>query len=309
MKQTKITLVIIIILLSISIIGGGYGAVLSLSGYNKVEPENERKQFHFEGKLYFYTANELLGTYTCQNDDCGYATITIDDNKVSLNYYDEYDTPSLKMINKKYAFIEDGTNNIILYDIVNQKELEKFSAVKYYGEDLENGYIIVKNNDFWGVVQLTDTSFVQPIKFKYTFIGVSDKYDEENDELKADKFVVKDVNGWKVISNKDVDISAYFLSEIYDYNDEYVITKSNNVFFLNDMNGVPLTSYNFTAMDFIGNYVGVLNDANEYYIFDPFTNQELTKKYVVNNIEEVSYEKTINGIELSINDELKEVVN
>ena len=127
--------------------------------------------------------------------------------------------------------------------------------------------------------------------------------------IKSDIFVVRDVSGWKLINNRGVDLTSYFLSDIYDYNENYIITKSNSTYYLNNYFGSPLTSEQFIGMNFVEKYVGVLTSSNEYYIFDPQTNNEVSKRYNVSSINDVTYNLTINNsIELLINGEYKEEI-
>lgn len=305
MRQTKITLFIIIILLLITSSFSVYGYILNSSGINKPKKENLSQEFYFDGKLYFYDVFKLLGNYTCKTSECNYAKSTFDDGSYSLNYY--LSSEPLKMINKKYAFISDGDNNTFIYDIENEKVLETIDGYKYYGLDLEDNYYLVKNNGLWGVKQIGD-NFIQPIDYKYTYIGVVNKLNDDKTMLKSDIFVVKDINGWKLITNRDIELSSYFLSEIYDYNNYYVITKSNSIFYLNNYSGTPLTSTSYYAMDFIGKYIGVLNEGNEYYLLNPATGDEVSKRYKVSKKSDVTYNETLNSIELYINGDFAEEI-
>jgi len=307
-NKNRGTLILIIIFLSIFSILGIWGAVANFMGVNKEEIEilNTNHEFKFNGKLYFYDGDNEIGTYTCKTSDCDYATLTIDDKDYSLN---SYDTENLKttLIDNKYAFIDDG--GIILYDVTKQRKISDYKAIKNYEIPLANNLYILQDVDgLWGVVKLGNVA-ATVINYEYDFIGCN-KTLNENNELSVDLFAVKDTNGWKIINNNNIIQGKYYLNEIYDYNESYVITKSkDNFYYLNSIDGDQLFSYDFIKLDFISKYVEVINSSNQYYIVDPNTLQEVSRRYNIVSSDDVSSNVTLNGIEITINGILRETVS
>ena len=309
-KNNKGTLILIIILLVIFSALAIWGGVGNYLGVNKPpEPENINREFKFNNKLYFYDMLKLVGTYNCQSADCDYATGTIDDGDFSLNYFKEAEKSQISLINNRYAFITDGNKEIILYDVVNSSVINKYKAVKNYKIGISDNYYIIKNLDNkWGIMQL-DSQPNLIVDYEYEFIGINGKIDEETKLLGNKVFVVKDINGWKLIDDKNIDLSTYFVNQIYDYNEKYVITKNGSYYYINGIaSGSVLLSNLFINADFIGDYVALLSNTKEFYLINLNTLQEVSSRYPVNSIEDVKLEETLNGISISIDGVLKEVV-
>ena len=99
---------------------------------------------YFDGSIYFYSdANKetLIGSYPCTNKNA------IDENTTTLvtcklatdSFYHETtgntkemdhsaETGAIPLINKQYVFVLDG-DTVVLYDLVNKKELAKYTNV------------------------------------------------------------------------------------------------------------------------------------------------------------------------------------
>ena len=277
---------------------------------------NKNRDFFYKGKLYFYDYENLLGTYSCLNNLCDYANETIDDGEYALNYYDDNKIDQIEMINKQYAFIIDSDSNSIgtsipikLYDIESNKVISTIKAVKNYTVGIENNLFIVKNDsDKWGVLSINDVISVV-IPYEYKYIGLHKNTANNIDKLESDIFVVYDDNGWKLVSNLNVDITGYFTNPIYDYNASYVITKNNDSYYLNNLDGTPVISYGYKDIKFMGEYVGVLSLSNEFYIVNPTTTEDISNRYPVNSMDEVNYSITETGLELNINGNVVETIS
>ena len=73
MKKNNIgVLIIMIVLLIIALPAAIYGTYMH---FQKDSLSNKNKEFYYEGKLFFYDNDTLLGTYTCKSENCGYAKI------------------------------------------------------------------------------------------------------------------------------------------------------------------------------------------------------------------------------------------
>lgn len=297
----------------------GYGTYLHLqNGSSTNDTNNPNKEFHYNNKLYFYNYNNLIGTYPCENSICDYAYETIDDTSYALNYYDDKVIDQVKMVNNKYAFIVDTSSSsdshyydtpIILYDIVNQRKIASFKAVKNYTIGIENNIYIVENTDSqWGVLSLGDTTSLL-IPYSYNYIGLHNKVANNTTNLEADTFVVKDSTGWKLVNNKNGNLTtSSYTNNIYDFNNKYIICKNNDYYYLYDYNNALVVSFGYKSLAFVGDYVAVLNSANQFYILNPQTNIDMSERYVISSLNDVKYELTSSGITITINGTLKETV-
>ena len=309
-KSNKGVLILIIVLLVIFTGLSAWGISAKLMGVNKPpEPENVNREFKFNNKLYFYDMLTLVGTYECKTSSCDYAKGTIDDSTYSLNYYSKASDSSTSLISKRYAFLTDGSENIILYDVVNSSVVNTFKAVKNYGIGIDNNYYILEDlNNKWGVMKIDSTAGLT-IDYSYDFVGLHDELKEGTTLLNSDVFVVKNNEGWKLVSNTNVDKSAYFTNQIYDYNDKYVITKNGSYYYIYSIASANLLMSNlFSYTKFIGDYIAVIDSNNDYYLLNPETLMSVSQKYKITSPEEVTLEETTSGISLSIGGELKEVV-
>ena len=314
-KNKKSVLILIIVLMIIVIPCSIWGTINHFTASNKSD-NNVNKEFHYNNKLYFYNVNNLLGTYTCTNSVCDYAYGTIDDSSYALRYHQVTTDEQIKLVNNRYAFIVDTTSsnapykdaNVILYDVVGGRNTGTFSAVKNYAIGLENNQYIIKNMEgLWGVVALNDTpSLIIP--YSYNYIGIHDVPANNSTSLETDTYVVKDTTGWKLISNQNVDLTSYFNYPIYDYNSKYVAVKNNDYYFLYDYSNNLVVSFGYKNIKFMGEYIGVLNSNNQFYVINPTTTADLSKKYTVNSLDDVSYTISSNGLTLSINNIVVETI-
>ena len=62
-------------------------------------------------------------------------------------------------------------------------------------------------------------------------------------------------------------------------------------------------------MAFVGNYVEVLDQENNFYIINPITLSELSQKYYVSSLDDVETSVTDAGITISIVGQVMETVN
>ena len=315
-KNKKSVLILNIILLIIFIPCAVIGIIYRS---NSGDTSNKNKDFFHNGKLYFYDYENLLGNYTCTNNLCDYANETIDDDNYALNYYNDNKLDQIEMINNKYAFIiDDDTSNIKenykgipikLYDITGNKVLSTVKAVKNYSVGIENNLFIIQNDsDMWGVISINDVISVV-IPYEYNYIGLHKNTANNTNKLESDIFVVYNDSGWKLLSNLNVDLTSTFINPIYDYNATYVITKNNDLYYLNKYDGTQVISYGYKGIKFIGEYVGVLSSSDEFYIVDPTTTQDISSRYPVTTLDQVNYTITDAGLELTINGEVVETIS
>lgn len=286
-----------------------YGTISHVTSSIKPVENNANKELYYNGKLYFYNLNNLVGTYTCTSSVCDYAYNTIDDSKYQLRYHQVDSNTQVKMINNRYAFIVDADSisapytgaSITLYDITESRAVGTFKSVKNYGVGLENNEVILQNNEgLWGVISLNDNpSLVVP--YSYNYIGLHDITANNETTLETDIFAVSDSTGWKLINKENSNLSIYYNYPISDYNSKYVIINNNNYYFLYDYSNKLVISFGYNDMLFMGEYVGVLNTSNQFYVIDPKTTDDISKRYNVTSMDDVTYKITSSGLTISIN--------
>ena len=101
---------------------------------------------YFDGILYFYEDEEkeiLIGSYACNNKNltsesdteltnCKVAKDTIYEDNEMLTEEEKNRKSTIPIINKKYAFIEDGTNTVYFVDLTGKTEPYSYTSVNTY---------------------------------------------------------------------------------------------------------------------------------------------------------------------------------
>lgn len=195
---------------------------------------NKKNKFvnYFDGKLYFYKdedKNIKIGTYTCnsknylskeedEHEYCFLAKDTIyeDNDMMPVGYKDR--KAYSPIINSRFVFILDGTNNIKLYDLVDNKALGVYSSVNTYTSN--NDYSVTFVNNRIDVVAVNK-------KGKYgmlTIDGVNVKATYPFEYNKIEKieggYLVQTTNNkWKMLFN-DGSESVEFDGEIKGYSSD-----------------------------------------------------------------------------------------
>ena len=229
MKDKK-TLITIIVLLVIFLPIGLFGTIKSFSTTKSdVKDDNPNKEFKYNNKLYFYYNDKLLSTYECST--CTLATSSIDDINYHTNYYKSDDKELAGVLNEYYGLFKEN-DNIILYNLVNNKKIDSYKSIKNYNIDATSKFAITEKSSGKGVIFFDLSN--SPIPNVYEYITLPSHIIDN--KLDASKFIVKKDNMWSVISaNKKVDV-APVLDEIVDFNDSYYITFANNTYHIYDRN-------------------------------------------------------------------------
>lgn len=203
MEKNKGTLITIILLLMIFI-------PCTIIGITKhFEEQNKNHDFLYNGSLYFYDNDILIGTYKCKTEDCDYA------------YYNVIGTEEKKqttLMNKQYAFIEDG-NEIYLEDIKNGWNINEYEELKSYNVPIENTSYITKNNDLWGIISISPT-LMPYLTNKYDDIYLNNN--DELAELSLETVFVKEKEEYKIIKNKEEVFTS--LNKIVNCTDDFIVT-------------------------------------------------------------------------------------
>ena len=261
MKEDKGVLITIIVLLVIFL-------PLTILGYiehNKMENNYEHK-LYYQGYLWFYDNDKLIGKYKCNNDMCNLATTTIKDDEYDKRNYRGDLEGTILPINNKYAFIKDG-DKIILYDITTNGSLASYKSVNNYNTKIvDDTYIVEQENGKFGVLRFAN-GLESVIPFEYDFIGLTNNL-SENNELIANYFLVKQDNLWFLIDYQNNIISKKYDKEIIDYR-------------------------------IFNEYIAIITDQNiDIYNLDDKV--LINSKRINTEYESIDYRETINTIELII---------
>lgn len=203
MEKNKWTLITIILLLFIFIPCTIVGML------KKFEEVNKEHKFYYEGELYFYNSDKLIGKYTCKTDKCDYAE------------YQEIDTGNMNkttLIDNKYAFIKDG-EVIYLYDIELNNALIEYQEIKGYSLPILNNSYITKTKDKWGLISLTP-SLLPVVVNKYD--GIYLNYNEHNFDINLNYVFVKELENYKILNNNEEIFTS--LNQIVECNNILVVT-------------------------------------------------------------------------------------
>lgn len=205
MEKNRGTLITIIVLLLVFIPCSIVGTI------KHFEDKNKNHDFYYEGSLYFYQNNTLIGTYKCKTKNCDYA---------SYNIIDTEEKKKTSLINNQYAFIEDG-EKIYLEDIKNGWNINEYKELKGYSSPIEKDSYITQNKDgLWGIISM-NPSLVPTLQNKYDDINL--EYDSTQKEVKLNKIFVKEKELYKIIKdNKDIYTSE---NRIVECNENLVVTK------------------------------------------------------------------------------------
>lgn len=310
MQERKITLITIIVLMCIFLPLAAFTTTMHYME-NKELYENKEHEFYLDGKLYFYKENDLLGTYVCQNTDyCDYAvsrntsTYELLEPKVS-------GIQKQTLIQNHYAILMDTTttelltSNVILYDVVNNQVVEEYKELKNYGVGLENNYYIAQNQEgLWGVLKITD-QVEEIIPFMYDYIGVRDSINESG-QVEAKTFAVLDKNNWYLINEKNEKVTDSLSNTLIDYNEQYLITSSENGMDLLTYDGRNRLFGTYQYLHFCGPFIALVDANSIFYVYDIETNQEVSNRYTVSDTNQIVYEKEKNTIHIYVGDELLE---
>lgn len=232
---------------------------------------------YFDGILYIYKDEEktqLLGTYTCTNknyisnesDNHNYCfiakdTIYEDNDMAEVNYKDR--KALAPIINNRYAFILDGTNNVVLYDLVEAKKVSNYSSINSY----------TKNNDY-SLTYYDGKINVAAVnqKGKYGMITISDSevnllYPFEYNRLEklGDNIIaLNKTNNWQILF-EDGSKSEEFSGKIMGYTNDlkYLKIKNGSSYAVYSDSGDKLSLENHSYVDlYNGYYVGIDSDRN-----------------------------------------------
>lgn len=290
MKNNKVVLPVIIILLIIFLPLTVIGAYRNLSKGTSLE--NPGKEHKFNNKLFYYDeTGKLLGTYECMSSECDDAQTEIDDE--TNDYFKEGTKKNIGVFNTDNIFIKDN-EKIYLYSLGTKIKLLTVSMLKNYNVDIEGNYLIVKNEEnLYGLFDLNAGNF--KIKPSYDYMALANKI--KDDKLASDKIIVKKLNGYFLIDTDDNSLTDTFGVPIYDYNDNLIISKNNNVYSFYTYNGDNvLSDLSISNYEHFNDYIIILTNSTKDIIIYNSKSNTVEKRYTPIESDNLSYEINDNSI-------------
>lgn len=290
MKNNKMVLPVIIILLIIFLPLTVIGSYKSLS--NGTSLENPSKEHKYNNKLFYYDSEgKLLGTYECTSSDCDDAQTEIDDE--INDFYKEGDKNDIGVFNTDNVFIKDN-DKIYLYSLGTKIKLLTLNMLKNYNSDIEGNYLIVKNEEnLYGLFDLNVGNF--KIKPSYDYMALANKTDE--DVIKSDKIIVEKLNGYYLIDKDDNSLTSTFGVPIYDYNDNLIISKNNDIYSFYTYNGDNILSdLSINNYEYFNDYIIILTSSSNEIIIYNSKSSTIEKRYTPIETDSLSYEINDNQI-------------
>ncbi len=310
MQNKKVTLWTIITLLIIFI----PITIFSFIMHNTKKPvieDNPNHEFKYENKLYFYNDNdELLGIYSCNKAICDMA---LNSSNEDYPLREKQSSDNLSLVMNRFAFIKDVNNendkNIILYDLELGRVLANYSAIKNYGIGIEDNNYIVKNNDnHYGVITFKNNVSLK-VPFKYDYIGLPEKIDSETGKIVSNKFAVLNNGKWQIIDANGAVFAENISDDIVNFNEEYIVLKSSFGYRLANYQGRYFFDNTiFKYLDFYKDYLEVIDNNSNFYLYSIKNNQKVSSDYLVNSIDDVSLSTENNTIIIAIKNSEKERV-
>lgn len=272
---------------------------------------------YFAGKLYFYSDEEksnLIGSYKCEyaNDidestkelqNCFIAkesNIFTPDKEVKNGY--------LPIYNNNYVFISDtkspnANDNIILWDLKNNKKLATYKSVDARFHDTENvvnfittggTQVVAKNtSDSYGLINIQTSKVNGIIPFKdqddAKLINVSFK-------LLQDNYLIKRSDETYHLYNKKGNEIASKVStkyEIVEYKYNHLKVKNSDKYLIYDLNG-KIVSDEYKNIFMENNFYLSIDSSNILHVFKYDSKKDL-----------MSEEVTISDVEKDLNYEVK----
>lgn len=295
---SKIIIVLLVIFIPLSIIGLLNHKEDSLQTID----ENPNKEVFYNNKVYFYQGDELLGTYICQN--CKKTETVIDDSNYHTNYY-KYGTDELSTVQNSILAIFNEGDKIEFYNIVSQKKVMEFDAIKTYNIANNNNLYFGKIENFWQIMEINEAGAKSVINDSFDYIAIPNHI--ENNILNSDKLIVKKNNNWEILDiiNKESIISNSY--EIVDFNEYYYIVY-NNGYQIHDYNNIEILpniikSYVATVND----YLFIISNSNTLFIYkeNNITNYETM---TLPEYTEIDFINSAEGIKIMLDKNLYQTI-
>ncbi len=255
--QTKTLFVVIVVLLGISSLMLVYGAVVQIFGISVIT--NPNKDHYFEGSLYYYDNESLVGTYLCESENCTGVK----------------DKDNLPLLYGSYAFIND-LEKIILYDVVSQRQIAVLDEVKYNDLVVSNNYLLASVNNKWGAFN-TDIMAVK-VPFEYESLDLF--YNKETD-IYDGNIISANTNDEYYVINENNGIRSKKYDEINYFDEDISIGLINNYVKIYDYDGLEyLWAYDFLEYYNANGLHALIDDKDYLYIYEDFEDNYIYRENI-----------------------------
>lgn len=236
---------------------------------------------YFDGKLYFYedeTKEELLGFYSCTNTNtvdmkstkyssCFVANDTLfGDNDMMPNGY-LYRNSTIPIINDRFAFISDGNNNIVLFDIV--EKVSKSSYTKVETNTLDNQYKITKFEGTMDVIVQNKKKNYAVLTVGKETVDVKHGFEYSKLEFLGDYILGLDSsNYWRVLFG-DVE-SMGFDNKIrgYSSNKNYFKVMENDKYYVYSASATKISTTGYSYVELYTDFYAALDSNRNLSVYD-----------------------------------------
>lgn len=295
---SKIIIVLLVIFIPLSIIG----LLNRKEDIPNAVDENPNKETFYNNKVYFYNANELLGTYSCI--DCKKTETIIDDTNYHTNYY-KYGTEELKTVQNSILAIFTEGDKIEFYNIVSQKKTMEFDAIKTYNISNNNNLYFGKIANLWQIIEITEEGVKSVVVDSFDYVAIPNHI--ENNILNSDKLIVRKNNNWEIldiINNKSVITSV---NEIVDFNNYYYIVYNNGYQILTYNNTEILPNLTKKNVATVGDYLFIVSNGNILFIYkkNDITNYETM---TLPEYTEIDFTNSDEGIKIMLDKNLYQTI-
>ena len=187
-----------------------------------------------------------------------------------LDYYDDNMIDQIKgLVNHRYAFITDG-GTTMLYDVVGNSKVGDFSAVKNYTIGLaQNRFIVMSNDNLWGVIDLNGDFPNIIVTYQYNYIGLTKALDEkEPTTLQSNYYAAYDGTNWKIVNDTNNVMSVNLTEPIKNYDNNSIITLDNSIYRVYDYNQSRILENDYKFANYINNYILLVDFSNIVYLYN-----------------------------------------
>ena len=299
-KKTLITIIVLLVIFIPLTIAGTYRH--ATRDENAIVDDNPNHDLIYNGKVYFYYGNELLGTYECST--CSQVETSIDDTNYHTNSYriGTYQIPAV--LNESVALInQDGVDYV--YSISVGKTINSFVAIKDYKIMHTEQVLITRNTSGWGVASITGNSLLPVISYQYDYIGIPAHL--INGLLDTSKVIALRNGTWYVLNKNDTTDYQTFEVEIVDFNDNYYISYDNGYHIIDRAREEYLATVTKNAAYAAGEYILIIDNDNNLLVYRD-CNEEALQTIELPNYETIYFNQTDAGVEILLDGNLYQTI-
>ena len=177
---------------------------------------------------------EFIKLYECKNKEfgkCGYAEARGVDSSYNLEEGLKIAQEGLLVLDKQYIFVYDSNvyqknpyayyftkeSPLIIYDIINKKEVGRYAAVYATYSSKAQELIAVSLDDKYGIIKIDNGNVEELLPFEYDYIG---NYDNKYMLVKEGQYYVYDLNTKEQIGP--------FNNQISSFSDDFIVTNEGS---------------------------------------------------------------------------------